>query len=259
MSSPRPPDLTPAAPERVPESERVDRPVVVVPGRTVLALLALALLAGGIVLWAATAVVDRSVVVPGLAVVGGSVIGLESPVPGRLATARPAAGTVVRSGQTVAVVESVTAGVLPLTAPVDAVVLDAPLDVGDPVEAGERVLVLERTNGATVVRAFVAPDDAARIGPGTRAVVSFPDRGPVDALVDAVGSLPVETEQAAQSLGGPALGAIVAPRDGLTPVRLRPAPGAAFPTPRAGTVADRLTEVRLIVESRHPLEYVIQG
>lgn len=259
--APEKPARQPAVPSRslVPEPprqagvDRFDDAIVVTRARAWIGLAACLVLLAGVVIWAATAIVNRTVTGSGVTLVNGTITRLASPVSGTVVEWRTDAGRLVRASQVIGFVETGSHQRVPLVAPVSGRVLNLEVGVGATVGHGQVLSSLTAARGPLVILAFLKPSDAQLVGVGMRALLAFPGGQTLNGRVSHVGALPVTREEVANAIGSPALADLVAPGGSVVSLTVIP---AAPSTGQGPADAGDVTSVTVIVGSAHPINYV---
>jgi hypothetical protein len=245
--------LAPPAPRQA-GVDRFDEAIVVTRTRAWIGLAACLALVAGVVVWATTTTVDRTVEGRGVALVNGTLTRIFSPATGTITSLTVAIGDDLEPGQMIGKVLGTNNETVPLVAPIGGRVFHLPEGVGSTLLSGELVASLSATSGPLVVTMFVPPEDAQQVDVGTRAQMSFPRGGTVDGEVSYVGRVPLTENQAANAIGSAPLATILAGDGAIeidVDVTLSPDDDRV-----AFDIAD-IAEVTLIVGSQHPIEYVV--
>ena len=247
------PTLAPRAP-RQSGSDRFDDAIVVTRTRAWIGLACCLALIAGVVVWAVTTEVGVTVNGPGIALVNGAIATVPSPASGTVQTMNVKVDDAVQAGQVVGSVADFQNQAFPLVAPVAGRVLNVAGDVGSTVRLGADVVSITQTTGPLLVRMFVRPDQAQEADLTTEAILRFPEQPDVRGRVTAIGTLPMTKEQAADSIGSPALANLLVRSSAVINITITPdatAPNAAHVD--SGDVAS----VTLIVGTKRPIDYVI--
>jgi len=251
-SSPEP-GLEPRPP-REGSGDRFDDAIVVTRTRAWIGLVCGLALILGIVSWAITTKVGVTVKGPGIALVNGSIATIASPATGTVQTMNVHVDDTVEAGEVVGTVVDLQNQSAPLVAPVAGRVLNVAGDVGSTVRFGADVVSITQENGPLVVRMFVTPDEAQQADLTTEAILSFPEQPDISGRVTAIGTLPMTKDQAADSIGSPALANVLVRNSAVINITVTPdADGVKTASVDNGDVA----EVTLIVGSKRPIDYVV--
>ncbi len=241
-------------PTRQAGSDRFDEAIVVTRTRAWIGLgcgLALIL---GIVAWAVTTNVGVTVKGPGIALVNGSIATIASPVTGTLQTMNVKVDDTVTAGEVIGTVADLQNTASALIAPVSGRVLNVAGDIGSTVHFGADVVSITQESGPLLIRMFVAPDDAQQADLATEAILSFPEQPDIHGQVTAIGKLPMTKEQAADSIGSPALANVLVHSDAVINITVTPdADGLKMVAINSGDVGD----ITLIVGTNRPIDYMI--
>jgi hypothetical protein len=160
----------------------------------------------------------------------------------------------VQAGQVIGAVADFQNQISPLVAPVGGRVLNVAGDVGSTVRLGADVVSITQTTGPLLVRMFVTPEQAQEADMTTEAVLHFPEQPNVHGRVTAIGTLPMTRDQAADSIGSPALANLLVHATAVINITITPdASATAVGHIDSGDVAD----VTLIVGTKRPIDYVI--
>jgi biotin carboxyl carrier protein len=251
--SPSEPALVPRAP-RQSGSDRFDDAIVVTRSRAWIGLACCLALILGIVAWAVTTEVGVTVEGPGIALVNGSIATVPSPASGTVQAMNVKVDDTVQAGQVIGAVADFQNQISPLVAPVGGRVLNVAGDVGSTVRLGADVVSITQTTGPLLVRMFVTPEQAQEADMTTEAVLHFPEQPNVHGRVTAIGTLPMTRDQAADSIGSPALANLLVHATAVINITITPdASATAVGHIDSGDVAD----VTLIVGTKRPIDYVI--
>jgi hypothetical protein len=235
-------------------SDRVDEAIVVVRTRAWIGLACCLALILGIVVWAVTTRVGVTVKGRGIALVNGAIATVPSPVTGTVQMMDVKVDDTVQAGQVIGTVADLHNQVVNLVAPVAGRVLNVASDVGSAVRLGANAVSITQENGPLVIRMFVTPTQAQQADLSTEAFLSFPEQPDVQGRVTAIGTLPMTKDQAADSIGSPALANLLVHSSAVINVTITPsADGAKTAHIDNGDVGD----VTLIVGSQRPIDYVI--
>ncbi len=244
--------LAPEAPRQA-GVERFDDAIVVTRTRAWIGLVACLALVAGVIVWATITRVDTTVKGSGISLVNGAITSVNSPVDGTVKSVGVAAGDQVASSQALLTVDATNGSVVTVVSPINGRVLNLPEGEGATIHSGEGVVALAQTSGPLLVRMFVQPAKAQQVEVGTKAILAYPQGVTVHGTVSQIGQVPLTLHQISDSIGSPAIAALIASGDGLIPVWVTPsvpaAEGGAF---NNGDVA----AVTLIVGTKHPINYV---
>lgn len=243
--------LVPPAPRQA-GVDRFDEAIVVTRTRAWIGLAALVALVIGVVVWATTATVDRTVKGRGVALVNGTLTRVLSPATGTIVDLTVAIGDTLESGQVIGEVFSSEGETVPLVTPIGGRVVHLPEGVGSTLRDGDLVASLAASGGDLVVKVFLPPEDAQLVDIGTRAKLSFPQGGTVDGEVTYVGQVPLTVDQVANAIGSAPLATILAPADGVIELDVSPSLDEDVPQFDDADV----TDATLIIGSQHPIDYV---
>ena len=245
--------LAPPAPRQA-GVDRFDEAIVVTRTRAWIGLAACLALVAGVVVWATTATVDRTVEGRGVALINGTLTRILSPATGTITSLTVAIGDNVEPGQRIGEVLGPDSEKVPIVAPIGGRVFHLPEGVGSTLLSGELVVSLSATSGPLVVTMFVAPEEAQQVDDGTRARMSFPGGGTVDGEVSYVGQVPLTENQAANAIGSAPIATILA-GDGAIEIDVEVDALSPDEDRVPVDIAD-FAEVTLIVGSQHPIDYV---
>jgi hypothetical protein len=241
-------------PPRQAGSDRFDEAIVVTRTRAWIGLGCGLVLILGIVVWAVTTKVGVTVERPGIALVNGSIATIASPVTGTVQTMTVKVDETVEAGQVVGTVADLQNKASALIAPVSGRVLNVAGDVGSTVPFGADVVSIAQESGPLLIRMFVAPDEAQQADLATEAIIRFPEQPDIHGRVTVIGSLPMTKEQAANSIGSPALANILVQSDAVINITVTPdADGLKVADINSGDVGD----ITLIVGTNRPIDYMI--
>lgn len=247
------PTLVPRAP-RQSGSDRFDDAIVVTRTRAWIGLACCLALIGGIVAWAVTTKVGVTVSGPGIALVNGSIATVPSPTSGTVQVMNVKVDDSVTVGQVIGEVVDFQNQASPLIAPVSGRVLNVAGDVGSTVRLGADVVSITQTDGPLLVRMFVTPAQAEQADLTTPAVLRFPEQPEVRGRVSSIGTLPMTKDQAADSIGSPALANVLVRTTAVINITITPDPSA---TNAAHVDSGDVASVTLIVGTKRPIDYVI--
>jgi multidrug efflux pump subunit AcrA (membrane-fusion protein) len=245
--------LVPRAP-RQSGSDRFDDAIAVTRTRAWIGLACCLALIGGIVAWAVTTKVGVTVNDPGIALVNGSIATVPSPTAGTVQVMNVKVDDTVTVGQVIGEVADFQNQAFPLVAPVSGRVLNVAGDVGSTVRLGADVVSITQTDGPLLVRMFVTPDQAQEADLTTEAILHFPEQPEVRGRVSSIGTLPMTKEQAADSIGSPALGNLLVHNTAVVNITITPDPSARN---AAHIDSGDVASVTLIVGTKRPIDYVI--
>jgi multidrug efflux pump subunit AcrA (membrane-fusion protein) len=244
--------LAPEAPRQA-GVERFDDAIVVTRTRAWIGLVACLALVVGVIVWATITRVDTTVKGSGISLVNGAITSVNSPVDGTVKSVDVAAGDQVTSSQALLTVDATDGTVATVVSPINGRVLNLPEGVGATIHRGGAVIALAQTSGPLQVRMFIRPAEAQQVEVGTRAVLVYPQGITVKGTVTQIGQVPLTLSQISDSIGSPAIAALIAPGDGLIPVRVTP----SVPAGEGGTFNNGdVATVTLIVGTKHPINYV---
>ncbi|HWC39607.1 MAG TPA: HlyD family efflux transporter periplasmic adaptor subunit [Acidimicrobiales bacterium] len=244
--------LAPDAPRQA-GVERFDDAILVTRTRAWLGLVACLALVVGVIVWATTTRVDTTVKGSGISLVNGAITSVDSPVDGTIKSVDVAVGDQVAPSQAVVTVEATGGGVATVVAPIKGRVLNLPDGQGATIHSGDAVVALAQTSGPLQVRMFIPPAKAQQVEVGTTAILAYPQGVTVKGRVTQIGQVPLTLHQISDSIGSPAIAALIASGDGLIPVWVTPSvPAAESGVANNGDVA----AVTLIVGTKHPINYV---
>lgn len=250
---PSEPTLVPRAP-RSSGSDRFDDAIVVTRTRAWIGLACCLALIGGIVAWAVTTKVGVTVTGPGIALTNGAIATVPSPAAGTVQSMSVKVDDPVQAGQVIGSVADFQNQAFSLVAPVSGRVLNVAGDVASTVRLGADVVSITQTSGPLLVRMFVTPAQAQQADLTTEAVLRFPEQPDVRGRVTAIGTLPMTKEQAADSIGSPALANLLVRSSAVINITITPAASAAAV---AHIDNGDVASVTLIVGTKRPIDYVI--
>jgi hypothetical protein len=101
---------------------------------------------------------------------------------------------------------------------------------------------------------FVTPAQAEQADLTTPAVLRFPEQPEVRGRVSSIGTLPMTKDQAADSIGSPALANVLVRTSAVINITITPDPSA---TNAAHVDSGDVASVTLIVGTKRPIDYVI--
>jgi multidrug efflux pump subunit AcrA (membrane-fusion protein) len=235
-------------------SDRFDEAIVVTRTRAWIGLACCLALILGIVGWAATTEVGVTVKGSGIALFNGSIATIASPATGTVQTMNVQVDDTVVAGQVIGTVVDLQNQASSLVAPVSGRVLNVAGDVGSTVRLGADVVSITQASGPLLIRMFVSPDEAQEADLHTEAILSFPEQPDIHGHVTAIGTLPMTKDQAADSIGSPALANVLVRNSAVVNITVTPDPdGLKTATVDNGDVGT----VTLIVGSKRPIDYVI--
>jgi multidrug efflux pump subunit AcrA (membrane-fusion protein) len=232
--------------------DRFDEPIVVTHTYAWLGLAACLALAVGVIVWSAVATVAQTVETRGVVLVNGSIVGVQSPAAGEVRSIVVQRGQLVNDHEVVGTVVDAHGRTHPLRAAVRGTVLDVSNAAGASVSPNDVVLSLEQTLGPVRVRAFLPPEKAQQVRPGTRAVISAPEAGSFRGRVESIGRVPLDPAEVAGSLGSDALASLLIARSGVIPIVVRPSERL----PQLTDTGD-IVSVSFLVGSKHPIDAVL--
>jgi multidrug efflux pump subunit AcrA (membrane-fusion protein) len=247
------PTLVPRAP-RASGSDRFDDAIVVTRTRAWIGLVCCLGLIGGIVAWAIFTTVGVTVEGQGIALTNGAIATVSSPASGTVQSMNVKVDDTVQAGQVIGAVVDFRNQALPLIAPVSGRVLNVSSDVGSTVRLDADVVSITQTTGPLLVRMFVTPAEAQEADLTTEAVLHFPEQSDVRGRVTSIGTLPMTKDQAADSIGSPALANLLVRSSAVINITITPDPSA---TNVAHIDNGDVASVTLIVGSKRPIDYVI--
>jgi hypothetical protein len=160
----------------------------------------------------------------------------------------------VQAGQVIGTVVDFRNQAFPLIAPVSGRVLNVSGDVGSTVRLDADVVSITQTTGPLLVRMFVTPAEAQEADLTTEAVLHFPEQSDVPGRVTSIGTLPMTKDQAADSIGSPAVANLLVRSSAVINITITPDPSA---TNVAHIDNGDVASVTLIVGSKRPIDYVI--
>lgn len=233
----------------------VDQAVVITRPRAWIGLAACLALLVGVVVWAAVARVGKTITTPGVVLVNGAVVAVESPVTGTIENLYVSAGDFVSTDQTIGTVRDQNGHVQDLLAATSGTVLNLPDFVGSRVHAGQDVGSLAQSSGPLQVRTFLSPSQSQEIKVGTRAIISVSGQPTVRGRVSDIGNLPLTPGQAADAIGSTALASILVRGGGVVSVVVTPLTSDLRST-GANLSSGDVGNVSLIVGDQHPISYV---
>jgi biotin carboxyl carrier protein len=241
-------------PPRQAGSDRFDEAIVVTRTRAWIGLGCGVVLILGIVAWAVTTKVGVTVKGPGVVLVNGSIATIASPVTGTVQTMNVKVDDTVAAGDVIGTVTDLQNHASALIAPVSGRILNVAGDVGSTVRFGADVVSITQESGPLLIRMFVAPDEAQQADLDTEAILSFPEQPDIHGQVTAIGTLPMTKEQAADSIGSPALANVLVHGDAVINITVTPdADGLKVAAIDGGDVGD----ITLIVGTNRPIDYII--
>jgi len=242
-------------PPREGTSDRFDDAIVVTRTRAWIGLVCCLALILGIVGWSVITKVGVTVKEPGVALVNGSIATVASPVTGTVQAMNVKVDDTVSAGQVIGTIADLQNQPAPLVAPVAGRVLNVAGDVGSTVRLGADVVSITQENGPLVIRMFVSPDEAQQADLTTEAILHFPEQHDVHGRVSAIGTLPMTKDQAADSIGSPALANVLVPGNGSV-VNITVTPDVDDLKTAEIDTGD-VGDITLIVGSKRPIDYVI--
>jgi multidrug efflux pump subunit AcrA (membrane-fusion protein) len=250
---PSEPTLVPRA-QRSSGSDRFDDAIVVTRSRAWIGLACCLALILGIVAWAVTTEVGVTVDASGIALTNGAIATVSSPASGTVQAMNVKVDQAVQAGQVIGSVADLQNKALALVAPVSGRVLNVAGDVGSTVRLGADVVSISQASGPLLVRMFVTPAEAQEADLTTEAVMHFPEQPDVRGRVTAIGTLPMTKEQAADSIGSPALANLLVHASSVINITVTPDESA---TQTAHIDNGDVATVTLIVGTKRPIDYVI--
>ena len=234
--------------------ERFDDAIAVTRARAWIGLAACLALVIGVVVWAATATVNRTVTGPGTLLVNGTISEAKSPVSGTFVWWLPLPGFMVRESQVMAWVVTPAHRQVPLRAPISGQLLSIGVGPGASVTTGQVLASVTAVRGPTLLFTFLPPSNAQLVAAGMRALVTFPGGQTMDGTVAEVQKLPVTRDQVAATIGSQALAGLVAPHGAVIVVGI--APTGKVSAARSHAHVGDLGSATIIVGSSHPISYV---
>jgi len=255
-SQPSPPSQSTLVPRppRPSGSDRFDDAIVVTRTRAWIGLACCLALIGGVVAWAVTTTVGVTVEGPGIALTNGAIATVPSPASGTVQTMNVTVDDGVQAGQVIGTVADFQNQAFPLVAPVSGRVLNVAGSVGSTVRLGADVVSITQATGPLLVRMFVTPAEAQEADLTTDAVLRFPEQPDVRGRVTAIGTLPMTKDQAADSIGSPALANLLVRGSAVINITITLDPSA---TRVAHIDNGDVASVTLIVGTKRPIDYVI--
>jgi multidrug efflux pump subunit AcrA (membrane-fusion protein) len=246
------PRLAPQAPRQA-GVERFDDAIVVTRTRAWIGLVACLALVVGVIVWATTTRVDTTVKGSGISLVNGAIASVSSPVDGTIKSVDVAVGDQVGPSQDLVTVQATGGGVITVVAPINGRVLNLPEGQGATIHSGDAVVALAQQSGPLQVRMFIQPAKAQQVEVGTMAILAYPQGVTVKGTVTQIGQVPLTLHQISDSIGSPAIAALIASGDGLIPVWVTPSLPAGE---RAAFNNGDVAAVTLILGTKHPINYV---
>ena len=247
------PTLEPRPP-RQGSGDRFDDAIVVTRTRAWIGLACCLALILGIVVWATTTKVGVTVKGSGIALVNGAIATVPSPASGTVQTMNVKVDDSVQAGQVIGSVADFQNRASSLVAPVSGRVLNVAGDVGSTVREGADVVSITQESGPLLVRMFVTPEEAQEADLTTEAILKFPEQPDVRGRVTAIGTLPMTKEQAADSIGSPALGNLLVNSSAVINITITP---SADSLKAAKVDSGDVGDVTLVVGTKRPIDYVI--
>jgi hypothetical protein len=244
--------LAPEAPRQA-GVERFDDAIVVTRTRAWIGLVACLALVVGVIVWATVTRVDTTVKASGISLVNGAITSVNSPVDGTIKSVDVAVGDQVASSQALVTVHATDGTVATVVSPLNGRVLNLPDGAGAPIHGGDQVVALAQTSGPLQVRMFIPPAKAQQVEVGTKAILAYPQGVTVKGTVTQIGQVPLTLHQISDSIGSPAIAALIASGDGLIPVWVTPSVPAGD---RGAFDNGDVAAVTLIVGTKHPINYV---
>jgi multidrug efflux pump subunit AcrA (membrane-fusion protein) len=233
--------------------ERFDDAIVVTRTRAWIGLVACLALVVGVIVWATITRVDTTVKGSGISLVNGSITSVSSPVDGTVKSVDVAVGDQVASSQPVVTVDATDGSVATVVSPINGRVLNLPDGEGATIHSGDAVVALAQASGPLQVRMFIQPAKAQQVEVGTKAILAYPQGVTVKGTVTQIGQVPLTFHQISDSIGSPAIAALIASGDGLIPVWL----SLSVPAGERGAFNNGdVASVTLIVGTKHPINYV---
>lgn len=251
--------LAPRSP-RTSGLERLDQLIVVTPARAWVALLALAVLLGGLIAWAALAQVRVTQDAPAAFIPGGALAQASAPVDGIVESVAVRPGEAIAAGATIAVIRDLDGRRTRVQSGDSGRILAALAAPGDTVTSGAVLAKIER-RGAPRLRAFPSFEVAQQLAPGDVAVVTVSgtagERTAFDARVVRIGRVPLDRSDVAALVGDSALARLLVGADEtVTAVELAPDDRSDAMRLERRLRPALIADVTLVLGEQHPLSFV---